>query len=47
VIFLKVKEVVLDKSGSISQPLGIVLEGYLGREKIGDMLPLDYMPGAE
>jgi hypothetical protein len=47
VIFLKVKEVVLDKSGSISPPLGIVLEGYLGWEKIGDMLPLDYMPGAE
>ena len=44
VIFLKDKEVFLEKSGSFSEPLGIVFEGYWGWEKVGDMLPLDYMP---
>jgi len=44
VIFLRDKEVILEKSGSFSEPLGIVFEGYWGWEKVGDMLPLDYMP---
>ncbi len=46
VIFLRDKEVFLEKSGSFSEPLGIVFEGYWGWEKVGDMLPLDYMPEA-
>ncbi|TDE16863.1 carboxypeptidase-like regulatory domain-containing protein [Dyadobacter psychrotolerans] len=44
VIFLRDKEVFAEKSGSFSEPLGIVFEGYWGWEKVGDMLPLDYMP---
>jgi len=45
VIFLRDKEVFIEKSGSFSEPLGIVFEGYWGWEKMGDMLPLDYVPG--
>ncbi len=44
VIFLRDKEIFLEKSGSFFEPLGIVFEGYWGWEKVGDMLPLDYMP---
>jgi hypothetical protein len=44
VISMKEKEVILDKSGSISDPLALVFEDYWGWEKVGDMLPLDYEP---
>jgi len=47
VIFLRDKEVFMEKSGSFSEPLGIVFEGYWGWEKVGDMLPLDYMPDVD
>jgi hypothetical protein len=42
VISLREKIVFLEEMGNISDPLGILFEGYWGWEKIGDMLPLDY-----
>lgn len=44
VIFLRDDQVFLDQSGSISEPLDLLFEGYWGWEKVGDMLPLDYFP---
>ena len=42
VISLKSDYVLLDRNGSIYEPLGVLFEGYWGFEKLGDMLPLDY-----
>ncbi|QHT66475.1 carboxypeptidase-like regulatory domain-containing protein [Rhodocytophaga rosea] len=42
VISMKEKSVFLEEMGNISDPLGILFEGYWGWEKIGDLLPLDY-----
>ncbi|MBC5992753.1 carboxypeptidase-like regulatory domain-containing protein [Pontibacter cellulosilyticus] len=42
VISLRSDYVLLDKNGSIYEPLGVLFEGYWGFEKLGDMLPLDY-----
>ncbi|MHC2990132.1 hypothetical protein OB13_00425, partial [Pontibacter sp. HJ8] len=42
VLSLKADHVLLDKNGSIYQPLDVLFEGYWGFEKLGDMLPLDY-----
>ncbi|PIQ19903.1 MAG: hypothetical protein COW65_18185 [Cytophagales bacterium CG18_big_fil_WC_8_21_14_2_50_42_9] len=44
VIYLLDESVVLEKTGQIIEPLDIVFEGYWGWEKLGDMLPLDYLP---
>lgn len=44
VISMKEKPVVLDKSGSTSNPLALIVEDYWSWEKVGDMLPLDYIP---
>ena len=32
------------KNGILTDPLSILLEGYMGWEKVGDMLPVDYDP---
>jgi hypothetical protein len=42
VISLREKSVFLEEMGNISDPLGVLFEGYWGWEKVGDMLPLDY-----
>lgn len=47
VISMKEEQVLLEKSGSISDPLALIFEDYWGWEKVGDMLPLDYEPGKE
>ncbi|MCE7044318.1 carboxypeptidase-like regulatory domain-containing protein [Dyadobacter sp. CY312] len=47
VVSMKEKQVLLETSGSISDPLALVFEDYWGWEKVGDMLPLDYEPGKE
>ncbi|WP_040665089.1 hypothetical protein, partial [Nafulsella turpanensis] len=47
VISLRSKRVILDETGSITEPLDIQFEGYWGWEKVGDMLPLDYQIGSE
>lgn len=44
VISMKEKPIVLDKSGSTSNPLALIVEDYWSWEKVGDMLPLDYIP---
>ncbi|WP_299822392.1 carboxypeptidase-like regulatory domain-containing protein [uncultured Pontibacter sp.] len=43
VLSLQTEYVLLDKNGSIHEPLGVLFEGYWGFEKLGDMVPLDYM----
>ncbi|MEJ8801169.1 carboxypeptidase-like regulatory domain-containing protein [Pontibacter sp. H249] len=42
VLSLKAQQVLLDKNGSIYEPLDVLFEGYWAFEKLGDMLPLDY-----
>lgn len=42
VLSLKADHVLLDKNGSIYEPLDVLFEGYWSFEKLGDMLPLDY-----
>lgn len=42
VISLDSGSVFLEENGSVSEPLQVVLEGYWGWEKVGEMLPLDY-----
>ncbi len=44
VISMKGNPITLEKSGTVSDPLALVFEGYWGWEKVGDMLPLDYEP---
>jgi hypothetical protein len=44
VISMKGNPVILEKSGTVSDPLALVFEGYWGWEKVGDILPLDYEP---
>ena len=43
VLSLRAAQVLLDKNGSIYEPLDVLFEGYWGFEKLGDMLPLDYV----
>ncbi|MDX5421377.1 MAG: carboxypeptidase-like regulatory domain-containing protein [Hymenobacteraceae bacterium] len=42
VFSLKTDRVQLEKNGSVSEPLDVLLEGYWGWEKVGEMLPLNY-----
>lgn len=42
VISLGDNPVTLEESGGVTEPLGILFEGYWSWEKVGDMLPLDY-----
>ncbi|WP_439882215.1 carboxypeptidase-like regulatory domain-containing protein [Pontibacter sp. MBLB2868] len=42
VISLHSGSVQLEPNGSVSEPLDVLLEGYWGWEKVGEMLPLDY-----
>lgn len=32
------------ENGSLSDPFGLVVEGYMGWERVGDLLPIDYSP---
>ena len=47
VIFLRSKSVILDETGNITEPLDMLFEGYLGWEKVGDMVPFDYQVRSE
>jgi hypothetical protein len=38
----RTKFVMLEENGTVTPPLNLLLEGYWGFEKLGDMLPLDY-----
>lgn len=38
------EKVKLSASGAMNPPLGIMFSGYMGWEKVGDALPLDYQP---
>lgn len=35
------------ENGSLSDPFAIVVEGYIGWERTGDLLPIDYVPETE
>ncbi|TXD76710.1 carboxypeptidase-like regulatory domain-containing protein [Algoriphagus ratkowskyi] len=35
------------ENGSLSDPFGLVVEGYIGWERVGDLLPIDYLPTTE
>lgn len=35
------------ENGSLSDPFGLVVEGYIGWERVGDLLPIDYSPPIE
>ncbi|REG94181.1 carboxypeptidase-like regulatory domain-containing protein [Algoriphagus antarcticus] len=35
------------ENGSLSDPFGVVVEGYIGWERVGDLLPIDYFPEVE
>ena len=35
------------ENGSLSDPLGLIVEGYMGWERVGDLLPIDYSPPSE
>ncbi|MDQ1088018.1 carboxypeptidase-like regulatory domain-containing protein [Siphonobacter sp. SORGH_AS_1065] len=43
VFSLRTESVLLEENGSILPPLGVMFEGYWGWEKVGDLLPLDYL----
>lgn len=32
------------ENGSLSDPFGLMVEGYMGWERVGDLLPIDYYP---
>ncbi|WP_339704131.1 carboxypeptidase-like regulatory domain-containing protein [Algoriphagus aquimarinus] len=35
------------ENGSLSDPFGLLMEGYIGWERVGDLLPIDYLNTAE
>lgn len=35
------------ENGSLSDPFGLIVEGYMGWERVGDLLPIDYSPPVE
>ena len=39
------RAILLDQNGSYYEPLDMFTEGYMGWEKIAEMLPIDYIPG--
>lgn len=41
-LYLLTKDVIIDSNGSFNPSNGIFFEGYLGWEKVGDMLPIEY-----
>ncbi|WP_266364785.1 carboxypeptidase-like regulatory domain-containing protein [Tellurirhabdus rosea] len=44
ILWLADESAVVDPSGSLPDPLSVVFEGRWGREKMGELLPLDYQP---
>ena len=46
VLHLQLPEAEIQSFGALVVPLGALSEGYWGFEKIGEMLPLDYVPPA-
>jgi hypothetical protein len=41
---MSVDSVEIFENGSLSDPFGIIVEGYMGWERVGDLLPIDYVP---
>lgn len=44
---MSVDSVELFDNGSLSDPFGVIVEGYIGWERVGDLLPIDYIPEVE
>jgi hypothetical protein len=44
---MPVDSVEIFENGSLSDPFGIIFEGYMGWERVGDFLPIDYVPEVE
>ena len=44
IIRMSVDSVEIFENGSLSDPFGIIVEGYMGWERVGDLLPIDYVP---
>lgn len=47
IIRMTVDSVEIFENGSLSDPFGIVVEGYMGWERVGDLMPIDYVPIVE
>ncbi len=44
---MAVDSVEIFENGSLSDPFGILVEGYMGWERVGDLLPINYVPVVE
>lgn len=44
ILHMAVDSVELFENGSLSDPFGLIVEGYMGWERVGDLLPIDYVP---
>ena len=44
IIRLTVDSLEIFENGSLSDPFGIVVEGYIGWERVAELLPIDYQP---
>lgn len=44
---MSVDSVEIFENGSLSDPFGIIFEGYMGLERVGDFMPIDYVPEVE
>lgn len=47
IIKLTVQPLEVFENGSLSDPFGLIVEGYIGWERVGDFLPIDYYPESE
>ncbi|WP_425638440.1 carboxypeptidase-like regulatory domain-containing protein [Algoriphagus yeomjeoni] len=43
-LHLEMEELEIYANGSYADPFGILVEGYIAWERVGDLLPMDYMP---
>jgi len=46
IIRLTVDFLEIFENGSLADPFGLVVEGYIGWERVGDLVPIDYYPEA-
>ncbi|WP_339865103.1 carboxypeptidase-like regulatory domain-containing protein [uncultured Algoriphagus sp.] len=44
IIHLEMEELEIYANGSYADPFGILVEGYIAWERVGDLLPMDYKP---
>ncbi|WP_026956977.1 carboxypeptidase-like regulatory domain-containing protein [Algoriphagus vanfongensis] len=43
-LYIRTDLLELFENGSYSEPLGILVDGYMGWEKVADLMPMDYRP---